>query len=421
MGTYFFAASGPRNRIAPSGRVFRRRYGLALAAAVLSASAGGCASTIALDRAVMAYDTTTADSVSKQLLLNIARARHNQPMHFTAISSIAATYKFSVSAGVGPALTGERGGLLVPSRRWKRRGEPHHQHRADAGRGVHATAADAVSGAEAHPAVAPGLRRRRAVRLMGAEIRLENMSMLRTGERDGALQPSLRPGGVSDLPARDGASVFDTGSPCPLCRAAALPVQLDHSCRLRDPGDLPVDLQGLFSDLRRGEAGLSGVPADQRPGHRSPTTTRRSCPTRNASGCTRRRKRRRSTTFWWTSDRDIRVASCLCTGRLRLRSFHEILTFIGRGIEEEPEYDVPPDPRTPSIRENPASYARDRRSAALAAGSRSVRGLARATSMRSRPQRRLPVEPEGFQPALSVVPDDRVAAVQTGPAITISK
>jgi hypothetical protein len=41
-------------------------------------------------------------------------------------------------------------------------------------------------------------------------------------------------------------------------------------------------------------------------------------------------------------------------GRLRLRSFHEVLTFIGRGMEEEPEFDVPPDPRTPSISENPA-------------------------------------------------------------------
>jgi hypothetical protein len=36
-----------------------------------------------------------------------------------------------------------------------------------------------------------------------------------------------------------------------------------------------------------------------------------------------------------------------------LRSFHEILTFIGRGMEEEPEFDVPPDPRTPAIGENP--------------------------------------------------------------------
>ena len=40
-------------------------------------------------------------------------------------------------------------------------------------------------------------------------------------------------------------------------------------------------------------------------------------------------------------------------GRLRLRSFHEILTFIARGMDEEPEYDVTPDPRTPAIQDNP--------------------------------------------------------------------
>ena len=96
-----------------SERSGTRRCGVALVA-VLAAGTAGCASTMALDRAVIAYDTTTADSVSKQLLLNIARARHNQPMHFTAISNIAATYRFSVTAGVGPALTGDRGGLLVP-------------------------------------------------------------------------------------------------------------------------------------------------------------------------------------------------------------------------------------------------------------------------------------------------------------------
>lgn len=42
-------------------------------------------------------------------------------------------------------------------------------------------------------------------------------------------------------------------------------------------------------------------------------------------------------------------------GRLRLRSFHEVLNFIGRGIREEPEFDATPDPRTPAITENPRS------------------------------------------------------------------
>jgi hypothetical protein len=40
-------------------------------------------------------------------------------------------------------------------------------------------------------------------------------------------------------------------------------------------------------------------------------------------------------------------------GRLRLRSFHEVLTFVGRGIAEERELDVTPDPRTPHVTENP--------------------------------------------------------------------
>src|SRR5215475_14384618 len=85
-----------------------------LTVAMLAVGVAGCAATIALDRAVVAYDTTTTDSVAKQLLLNIARARHNQPVHFTGISSVAATYKFSVNAGFGGELTGNRGGIIIP-------------------------------------------------------------------------------------------------------------------------------------------------------------------------------------------------------------------------------------------------------------------------------------------------------------------
>jgi len=40
-------------------------------------------------------------------------------------------------------------------------------------------------------------------------------------------------------------------------------------------------------------------------------------------------------------------------GVLRLRSFLNVLTFLGRGIAEEPEFHVAPDPRTPHLDENP--------------------------------------------------------------------
>src|SRR5262249_52337273 len=90
-----------------------RRLLLPLAAIALT-TISGCIGNIALDHAVIDYDTTTAQSISKQLLLNIARASYNQPMHFTAISSIAATYKFSASAGTAAAQAGSSGHVVVP-------------------------------------------------------------------------------------------------------------------------------------------------------------------------------------------------------------------------------------------------------------------------------------------------------------------
>jgi len=74
----------------------------------------GCFSPVALDRAVIEYDKATTDILSKQLLLNIARAHQHQPMHFTGISNIAATFNFQVNAGATPAFTGENGALMTP-------------------------------------------------------------------------------------------------------------------------------------------------------------------------------------------------------------------------------------------------------------------------------------------------------------------
>ena len=67
----------------------------------------GCFSPMALDHAVIAYDKTTADILSKLLLLNVARAHQHQPMHFTGVSNIAATFNFQFNAGATPAFTGD--------------------------------------------------------------------------------------------------------------------------------------------------------------------------------------------------------------------------------------------------------------------------------------------------------------------------
>jgi hypothetical protein len=63
-----------------------------------------------LNRTVMAYDAIATDSLCRQLLLNIARARHDEPLHFTALSNIAATFNLQLNAGATPPLGGTEGG-----------------------------------------------------------------------------------------------------------------------------------------------------------------------------------------------------------------------------------------------------------------------------------------------------------------------
>lgn len=74
----------------------------------------GCVSPLALDRAVIAYDQATSDILSELLLRNIARAHQHQPLHFTGVSNIAATFNFQFNAGATPALTGTQGYLMTP-------------------------------------------------------------------------------------------------------------------------------------------------------------------------------------------------------------------------------------------------------------------------------------------------------------------
>src|SRR4029077_12270092 len=82
---------------------------LTLAGAIFSLAVPGCLSPITLNRAVTNYDEAITDAISKQLLINIARAHQHQPIHFTGVSNVAATFDFRVNAGATPAFTGEAG------------------------------------------------------------------------------------------------------------------------------------------------------------------------------------------------------------------------------------------------------------------------------------------------------------------------
>jgi hypothetical protein len=96
------------------GQRFKSSARFTLAGVFCSLAVTGCLSPITLNRAVMTYDEAITDAISKQLLINIARAHQHQPIHFTGVSNIAATFDFRVSAGATPAFTGEAGRALMP-------------------------------------------------------------------------------------------------------------------------------------------------------------------------------------------------------------------------------------------------------------------------------------------------------------------
>ena len=94
-----------------SGRACFARW---VIACLCAASLTGCLAPLTLEGDVLKYDKASNNILSRQLLLNIARARYHDPIHFTGIANIAATYNFQMNAGMTSALTGESGGLLTP-------------------------------------------------------------------------------------------------------------------------------------------------------------------------------------------------------------------------------------------------------------------------------------------------------------------
>jgi hypothetical protein len=75
----------------------------------LSILLGACVGPPALQRSVIGYDETTARLEQQLLLLNIARVNSGLPIHFTTTSSIAATFDWTSTLGVGGQIQERKG------------------------------------------------------------------------------------------------------------------------------------------------------------------------------------------------------------------------------------------------------------------------------------------------------------------------
>ncbi len=306
----------------------------------------GCVSPMALNRAVIAYDEAITDAGSQQLLINIVRAHHRRPIHFTGVSNIAATFNFHVNAGATPALGGLAGGILMPIFGGSVSENP-------------TISIVPIEGEEFTRRLLTPFQQNKLtlllrqrfdidllLRLMAQEVRLQHSEQQSTYRNT----PSDRPGYeifrrvVLHLSAiQDQNQLY--AEPLPLVRTWTIPAssiegegfqalqkdfvvsynQHDNTYTLRkqvpgpilitnyDPHTLSSEERAQLNNLEE-DWNTNDVAFDIRPGHPGGE---------------------------WP-----------IKGAFRLRSFHSILGFLGSALDAEPEFHVEKDPRTPPIREN---------------------------------------------------------------------
>ena len=309
------------------------------------AGIGGCIGTVALDRAVIGYDTTTAESISKQLLLNIARARYNQPMHFTAISSIAATYKFTFSAGTGAAQAGPSGHVLVPIVTGSAEENPTISIAPMQGEEFTQRLLTPFHEQKLTLLLRQGYDVDSLLRLLGAEVRLDSGDHVvyhnRPSDHDGYIIYRRVMSQLSTIQDRHALYVD--------------PLHFDHTWMVPVASVTPETFASTYKDFAV-TCGKDQCEVSKRVNGRVMITNY------DPSVLTNDELIRLHAEAEEAPPNDIVLdiragyvgGEYPMHGRLRLRSFHEVLNFIGRGMAEEPEFDVPPDPRTPAMTENPA-------------------------------------------------------------------
>ena len=383
--------------------------------AVLGFSASSCVSALALDRAVLAYDRTTTDLVSKQLLLNIARARHNQPLQFTGISNIAATYNFNITAGATPALTGSHSALLVPVFGGSVAENPTISIAPMQGEEFTQRLLTPFPEQKLTMLLRQGYDVDALLRLLAGEVRMpdaDNQEVVyynRPSDRDGypvfrrvmthlsAIQDRhalyIEPLLLQQSWLLPASAVTVEGFQS-LSRESSLTYEADkqmYQVSKRVPGRILItnyDPVLLTNEERlrlqdEAEAGpINEIVVDIRPGHPG--------------------------------------GEYPLHGKVRLRSFYNVLTFIGRDMAEEPEYDVPPDPRTPRISENPV-HTLEIRETESAPGGAEVSVALNGHYYVVGPDTGYQWNRKAFSLLYQLFQMTVAAVPQTGPAITISK
>jgi hypothetical protein len=308
----------------------------------------GCVSAISLKQAVQSYNTATTDILAEQLLANIVRVGQRQTAHFTGVTSIAATFNYTFNAGATPALTGDSGGMILPTFGGSASDNPTFSIIPIEGEDFSKRLLNPMEEGKLTLLLRQYTDIDLALRLMAGEVRIEEDGQ----ERSYRNRPSHKSGyplfrrivlHLSSIQDRNHLYV----EPLTYVREWTLPVEsvtaegfqalekdydVDYDPRLKayrlqkleqgrlmitnyDPDTLTNDERLRLNDVIEHNA-PNEIAIDIRPGYPG--------------------------------------GEYPISGKFRLRSFMNVLGFLGRDATDEPEYDVLPDRRSPPVRENPA-------------------------------------------------------------------
>ena len=273
---------------------------------------GGCASPVAMHRAVLEYDWTVNRIETELLLLNIARTRYHEPIHFTAVSNIAATFDFRVNSGLT--------GLLA--------GAP----------GADSLSLTLGSSAAENPTVT-------IIPIQGKEFTTRLLTPITEETIFFLAQQGIDP-----------AILFRLVSRGIVLESEVLSNQPQRQEEYREFRQRVMHLSWLQSERHLFIGPLEFTDGGQRKTGRIVMTNFDPNTLPNDERLALQQQAERFSRHHLLVD--IRQGhpggDFPLFGAIRLRSFKAILEFIGRGIAEEPEFHVDPDPRTGPIAVNPA-------------------------------------------------------------------
>lgn len=272
----------------------------------------GCVSPVAMHRAVLEYDWTVNRIETELLLLNIARTRYHEPIHFTAVSNIAATFDFRVNTGLMGLLAG------TPS--------------ADS------LSLTLGSSAAENPTVT-------IIPIQGKEFTTRLLTPISEETIFFLAQQGINP-----------AILFRLVSRGIILESEVLSNQPYRQEEYRKFRQRVMHLSWLQSERHLFIGPLQFTDGGQRKTGRIVITNYDPNTLSNNERLTLHRQAERFARHHILVDirPDHPGGDFPMSGQIRLRSFKAILEFIGRGITEEPEFHVDPDPRTGPVAVNPA-------------------------------------------------------------------